>query len=146
MSRTARIVVPSRPHHAGEMGPSLKNRRSALSFSESFGRPPIRPKVENPEFVRVPRASILPGFDSDTLTTRRFELPSDGCRGDERVLHADTGSSRSARGFDWHCRGWQSLPECSKLAAWTTTSPRCENSSAQGPCWHGGPALRAYVL
>ena len=38
---------------------------------------PIRPLVENPAFMRVFQPSILPGFDSDTLTTRHFELPSD---------------------------------------------------------------------
>jgi hypothetical protein len=29
--------------------------------------------------MRVLRASISSGFDSDTLTTWHFELPSDGC-------------------------------------------------------------------
>jgi len=46
-----------------------QNRPSGLSFSESFGLVPIRPLVENPVFMRFFLASILPGFDSDTLTT-----------------------------------------------------------------------------
>jgi hypothetical protein len=70
-------LTPFSPPLAAQNGPS------GLSFSESFRRPPIRPKVENPVFMRVFRASISSGFacparDSDTLTSWHFELPPDG--------------------------------------------------------------------
>ncbi len=78
-------LAPFSPPLAAQNGPS------GLSFSVSFGLLPIRPLVENPVFMRVFRPSIFSGFDSDTLTTRRFELPSEGYPVDDSgVMRCDT--------------------------------------------------------
>ena len=112
-----------------------QNGPSGLSFSESFGLVPIRPLVENPVFMRVFRPSIFSGFDSDTLTTRRFELPSDGClrpgslltdRCGERVpANTDVGDSLGSAS-----RGLDSVPE------WSSTLARCSRYVVQYPPVH----------
>jgi len=71
-SQTFGRLTPFSPRLTAQNGPP------GLSFSESFGRPPIRPKVENPVFAMICCDLISPSSSphrSSAAPTTRSILP-----------------------------------------------------------------------